>query len=190
MSEIVEVDGRALHELAETVALIEPGQWESPTPCTAWNVRELLEHIVAVNRKYAQIPAGQPWLPGVLDVDLGDDPARTYRETIGPFLTAWRAPDLLDRPTLTEGGRHVPAEMPLRAHLRETVVHGWDLAVAVGRPAPFDETVVRACLDSVTGTPSIRPDGVGYANAVTLPEGAAPLLRLVAFYGRDVTAWS
>src|ERR1700712_4700322 len=85
----LELTGRALHELAETVALIEPDQWESSTPCDLWTVRQLLEHIVAVNRKYEHIPAGDPWLPGLKDVDLGDDPARTYRSTIAPFLTGW-----------------------------------------------------------------------------------------------------
>ena len=174
MSELVEIDGRALHELAETVALIEPDQWDRPTPCQDWNVRELLEHLVAVNRKYEQIPAGQPWLPGLKDVDLGQDAARTYRETIRPFLNAWQQPGVLEQLTLTQGGRQVPAELPLRAHLREIVVHGWDLAVAVGRPAPFDESVVQACLESVRLTPEIRPDGVGYADAVPVADDVSP----------------
>jgi len=189
MTDLVELDGRALHELAETVALIEPEQWGLPTPCEQWNVRDLLEHIVAVNRKYQRIPGGDPWLPGVEGVDLGDEPSRTYRETIRPFLTAWRGPGVLDRPTQTQGDQTVPAELALRAHLRETLVHGWDLAVAIGRPAPFDDAVVQACLQSVAGTPAIRPEGVGYADAVPVGEDAAPIVQLAAFFGRDVNSW-
>ena len=190
MTDVVDLDGRALHELAETVALIEPAQWDRPTPCDLWTVRDLLEHVVAVNRKYARIPAGAPWLPGAEDVDLGDDPARTYRETLRPFLAAWRPDGVLERPVRTQGDQVVAAELPLRAHLRETLVHGWDLAVAIGRPAPFDDEVVEACLQSVAGTPAIRPDGLGYANAVPVAGDAAPIVRLAAFFGRDVAAWS
>src|SRR5512144_850139 len=107
MTDVVELDGRALHELAETVALIEPDQWERPTPCDLWTVRDLLEHVVAVNRKYERIPAGDPWLPGVEDVDLGDDPGRTYRETLRPFLAAWRPDGVLERPVRTQGDQVV-----------------------------------------------------------------------------------
>jgi uncharacterized protein (TIGR03086 family) len=186
----VELTARALHELAETVALIEPGHWESPTPCELWDVRELLEHIVAVNRKYEHIPAGDPWLPGLKDVDLGDNPARTYRESIAPFLAAWRRPDVLNQTVLTQGDRQVAAELVLLAHLRETLVHGWDLAVSIGRAAPFDDAVVRACLESVARTPEVRPDGIGYADAVPAPPGSPPIVELAARYGRDVVTWS
>lgn len=190
MSDLVTVAGRALDQLGTTVALIEPGQWELPTPCGLWNVRDLLEHIVAVNRKYEQIPAGQPWIPGLEDVDLGDRPSLTYRETIAPFLAAWGAPGVLEQPTKTQGGLVVPAELPLRAQLRETLVHGWDLAVAIGRPAPFDETVVQACLRSVADTPEIHPSSAGYSETVPIADDAPSIIRLVAFYGRDVAAWS
>lgn len=198
MADLVELDGRALHELAETVALIEPGQWRLSTPCDLWTVRDLLEHIVAVNRKYERIPGGDPWLPGVEDVDLGDDPARAYRDTIRPFLDAWRRPGVLETPTRTQAGQEVPAELALRAHLRETLVHGWDLAVSIGRSAPFDDAVVQAylqgvvqaCLQGVAQVPAIRPDGVGYADAIPVDEDAPPIVRLAAFYGRDVSTWS
>ena len=151
--------GRVLNRLTETVVLIGPEQWGAPTPCGLWNVSDLLKHIVAVNRKYEQIPAGHPWLPGLDDVDLGADPARTYRETIDPFLLAWGAPGVLTRPTTTQGGLTVPAELPLRAHLREILVHGWDLAVSLGRPVPFDEPTALAGLRTVARTPAIHPDG-------------------------------
>jgi uncharacterized protein (TIGR03086 family) len=186
----VELTGRALHELAETVALIEPGQWESPTPCDLWTVRELLEHIVAVNRKYEHIPSGDPWLPGLKAVDLGDDPARTYRSTIAPFLTAWGLSGVLNQTILTQGDRRVPAEVVLLAHLRETLVHGWDLAVSIGRAAPFDDAVVEACLQSVARTPEVHPSGISYAGTVTAPAGSSPIGQLAAFYGRDVTLWA
>ena len=189
MTDVVDLAERALHELAETVALIGPGQWNSPTPCELWTVQELLEHVVAVNRKYQGIAGGDDWLPGVEDVDLGADPARTYRDTIRPFLTAWREPGARERQIRTQGEQFVPADVVLSAHLRETLVHGWDLAVAIGRSAPFDDEVVRACLDRVAGTPGIRPAGIGYADATPAASDAAPIVRLAAFFGRDTSAW-
>ncbi len=123
------------------------------------------------------------------DVELGDDPGRTYRATIRPFLEAWQQPGALERTVRTMDEQSVPAEVPLRAHWREILVHGWDLATAIGRSAPFDDAGVEACLQSITGTPAIRPSGIGYANAVPAPDHAPPIVRLAAFYGRDITAW-
>jgi len=189
MTDVVELADRALNELSQTVAQVGPRQWDRPTPCELWTVRDLLAHIVAVNRKYERIPAGGSWLPGLEPVDLGDDPAGTYRETVPAFLAAWRRPAVLSREVLTQGGRSVGAEVVLRAHLRETLVHGWDLAVSIDRPAPFDNAVVRTGLESVLNTPAIRPDGVGYADAVPIADDAPPLDRMAALCGRDVATW-
>ena len=38
--------GRALTRFGELVHSVGAGQWHAPTPCTEWDVRELVTHLV------------------------------------------------------------------------------------------------------------------------------------------------
>ena len=185
------MDGRALRDLERVVTGVTPDQYGAATPCGEWTVKDLLGHIVGVNTKYAGVGRGDPLEAGVPDVDLGVDPAAAYRVTIDPLLEAWRQPGVLRRTLeLPPGPR--PAELALWIHLREVLVHGWDLAVSTGQRAPFEPEVADACLSRIQemGTPPTRPPGVGFADAVPAPDGASPIVRLAAFFGRDITRWT
>ncbi len=190
--DIVELDGRALGGLETIVAGVKADQYGAPTPCTEWTVKDLCMHIVAVNRKYTEIARGHPWEPGAPDVDLGDELTRAYHDTIEPLLNAWQQPGVLHRPLDSPAGRK-PAELALWVHLRETLVHGWDLAAATRQPACFDDEVVKASLahaQQLDPEQAARPTGLGFADAVDTPAGAEPIVRLAAFFGRDVFGWS
>lgn len=38
--------GRAFEAVGELIARIEPEQWNAPTPCTEWTVRDVVGHLV------------------------------------------------------------------------------------------------------------------------------------------------
>ncbi len=162
----------------------------APTPCPAWVVRDLLAHVVAGNVKYTEIARGRDWARGAPDVELDDDPAAMYRRTIDAMLEAWDRPGVLERETPLPVGRG-PAEAALYLHLGETLVHGWDLAMATGQQPAFDDDVVEASLSQfMSWLPPQRPPESPFSNARVLGEEAAPLDRLAGFLGRDVAAWS
>ncbi|MGH3549680.1 MAG: TIGR03086 family metal-binding protein [Pseudonocardiaceae bacterium] len=189
---IDELDGHALRGLEKIITGVRADQLDAATPCTQWTVRDLLAHIVAVNRKYTGIARGDPWFPGVTVGELGDNPARAYHDTIGPLLEAWRQPGALQRELELPIGRS-SAELAVWVHLRETLVHGWDLAVATRQQAAFDDGVVEASLahaQRLDPAPVERPAGFGFADAVDAPASAEPIIRLAAFFGRDVSTWS
>lgn len=189
---IDELTGHALHGLEKIITGVQADQLDAATPCTQWTVRDLLTHTVAVNTKYTGIALGDPWEPGVPVVDLGNDPARAYHDTIEPLLAAWKQPGALQRQLDSPAGRK-PAELALWIHLRETLVHGWDLAAATRQRACFDNKMVQASLahaQQLDPAPAARPAGLGFANAVDTPTGAQPITQLAAFFGRDVSAWN
>jgi uncharacterized protein (TIGR03086 family) len=189
---IDELTGHALHGLGTIITGVRADQLDAATPCTQWTVRDLLAHIVAVNTKYTAIALGGPWKSGAPVVDLGDDPARAYHDTIEPLLAAWKQPGALQRQLDSPAGR-TPAELALWIHLRETLVHGWDLAAATGQRARFDNKVVQASLShaqQLDPAPTARPTGLGFANAMDTPAGAPPITQLAAFFGRDVSKWN
>ena len=57
MSEIIELYRRAVDEFDRRVSEIGDDQWDDPTPCTDWNVRELVNHVAAEDL----------WVPPLVD---------------------------------------------------------------------------------------------------------------------------
>ena len=188
--DVLDLDRRAASGLAVLIDATSSDQFDAPTPCPAWSVRDLLAHLVAGNVKYTEIGHGRDWYRGAPEVDLGDDPAGMYRQTLETMLQAWSQPDVLERETPLPVGRG-PAAAALYLHVGESLVHGWDLASAIGQIPAFDEEVVEASLAQFRSwLPPQRPPGSPFADATAIGDDAAPIDRLAAYLGRDVRAWS
>lgn len=50
-------------------------QWDAPTPCSEWTVRDLLAHVVGMNLVFAAMLAGKRPPPSAADVRAGTLPA-------------------------------------------------------------------------------------------------------------------
>jgi uncharacterized protein (TIGR03086 family) len=62
-----------------------------PTPCSEWNVRALVNHMIGVNYAFARALAGEKIEPGGQMPDLvGDDPAASY--TALSYVAGWQGP--------------------------------------------------------------------------------------------------
>ncbi|HKB30167.1 MAG TPA: maleylpyruvate isomerase N-terminal domain-containing protein [Streptosporangiaceae bacterium] len=71
---------RALDATGDLVAGVRDDQWDAPTPCTGWNVRDLVNHVVGGNLAFASLLRGQPpSRPRAADHLGGDPAARTSR---------------------------------------------------------------------------------------------------------------
>jgi len=84
---IVHLHEQALDETARLVDGVRPDQMGLPTPCSDWDVRALLAHLVGGNARYAALARGEPLRRGpaqgggpAADL-LGDDPADAYRRS-------------------------------------------------------------------------------------------------------------
>ena len=94
------------HAIASTAAIVttvRPDQAAAPTPCTEWNIRDLLNHIIGtlwlsealLSDRAPRHPMAPGGLPGT---DLtGQDPAAAYAEASAAALTAAGAGDTLTR---------------------------------------------------------------------------------------------
>jgi uncharacterized protein (TIGR03083 family) len=45
----VEDLARACEAVGDLIAEIRPEQWKAPTPCTEWNVRDVVNHLVGMD---------------------------------------------------------------------------------------------------------------------------------------------
>ena len=167
----------ALTEVQRLVDGVRSEQLEALTPCGDWDVRLLLGHLVAGNRRFAAAASGASMMAALGEIAPESDSA-AYAESARQAIDAWRDPAALDQDK---------GVMLLTVHLAELLIHGWDLARATGQQPQFGEPI----LDVVEPfgkalMPTERPDGMGFAPAAEAPDDASRLDRLAAFYGRPL----
>jgi len=180
----------AVGSTAEIIKGIGPGQAAGPTPCTEWDVRALLSHVIGTlwlaeclftsqAPRFAMSPGGLP-----ADDLGGDDPAAAYAEASAAALAAAGTGDALTRVHATPLG-DMPGPALAGFTTLDIAVHGWDLARATGQPADLDGRLAAHVLAFAEQalTPGTRAPRIG--PALPVPAGAPVTQRLVAFLGRQ-----
>ncbi len=178
---------RALAFAADLVDGVRPDQLTDPTPCDEFDVRTLLGHLLTTARRARVIAGGgsvaevPPVVTDVPDAEL----AATYRRDADAALAAWADDALLEELVSVPWGS-VPGAGAIWGYLNETLVHGWDLAVATGQPSEADPDLAGAALAAaqrfIPAGP--RDPEVPFADAVSPAPGAGPTEQLANWSGR------
>jgi uncharacterized protein (TIGR03086 family) len=181
----------AVASTAEIIKGTAPDQADLPTPCSEWDVRSLLSHVIGTLWLTEALFTGQapryPMAPGGLpDTDPGgDDPVAAYAEASAAALAAVGAGDALSRAHVTPLGE-MPGPLLAGFTTLDIAVHGWDLARATGQPADLDGRLaahVLAFAGQTLATPEMRGPRIGPARPVA--DDAPVTQRLAAFLGRQ-----
>lgn len=182
----VEQLGSALGDVGRLVAGIRHDQWTAPTPCTDWNVHDLVNHLVGMNLVFATLLSDQT--PPKRGVDrLGSDPLGAYHDSSGAVQQAFEQPGVLKRAYHGPLGSATGAER-LQIRIYDLLAHGWDLAQATGQPADLPQDLAEQALIFAREQLSRQPRTGRFGPAQTLAEDAPAIDRLVAFLGRSVDA--
>jgi uncharacterized protein (TIGR03086 family) len=178
--------GRASDAVAGLVSNIRADQWPAPTPCTDWTVRQLVNHLIGMNRVFTALLAGQPPPPRPSADHTEDDPAGAYRDSAAALQAAFSRPGVLERAYPGPLGTATGAER-LKIRLYDLLAHGWDLAQATGQPADLPDDLAEQSLafarTQLAG--QARPGRFGPAQIAA--EQAPAIERLAAFLGRPVS---
>src|ERR1700729_1000802 len=142
---LVEQLGRAFDAVAGLVSNIRADQWSAPTPCTDWTVRQVVNHLIGMNRVFAALLAGQPPPPRPPADHTEDDPAGAYRDSAAALLAAFGRPGVLERAYPGPLGTATGAER-LKIRLYDLLAHAWGLAQATGQPAELPGDVAEQSL--------------------------------------------
>lgn len=192
MADIRELSRRTLETTVQIVAGIKPDQLTAPTPCSEWDLRALLAHMIGQHYGFAAAARGEESDHTVFGArPVGEDPAAQYAQAAREVSTAFREEGLLGRrfwlPEIHETARF-PAPAAISFHLLDFVVHGWDVARSIGVVARFDDDLIAAALAVAEQIPegeSRLEPGAQFRPTVRVPEDASPMDRLIAMTGRS-----
>ena len=188
--DVAELHRRSVETWTDRVRAVAADQWDGPTPCTEWNVRELVNHVVGEDAWTMPLMRGATIgeVGDSFDGDLlGDTPgADDHREA--------------DEAEAVVGGRQTAGEKVHQSYGDEDaaeyvwqlatdhLVHAWDLAAATGQDRTLEPDLVVA----VAGWFAEREElyrGAGAVGARVDTADDDPQAQLLAAGGRDA-AWT
>ena len=186
----------AAQRLADLVARVSDGQLAGPTPCPAYTVGDLVEHIGGLARAFRAAAEKDTASPYVNHAPSGDA-ARLeegWRDRIPADLAAlaraWADPGAWTGMTRI-AEQDAPGEAVGLTVADELVVHGWDLARATGQsyqPEPDLLDAARTFLAMFASPDAPAGPEVPFGPSREVPGGAPALDRVLALAGRD-PAW-
>lgn len=185
----------------EAMSVVTGGDLSAPTPCSQWNLLDLMRHLsTSLGVLIQTLQDGRPDLLGAVrcatgtrphaaDLLLADDvgtvlaTAVRYRTErlvrVHEALRRGEGPD-----DVLVGAYPLPRDLVAAAGAVELAVHSWDIATACGRTLPIPDAPALELLE----LSALVVDGVGrlglFASAVAVPPRTPPGDRLVALLGR------
>ena len=168
------------------IAAVTAADLDRPTPCSEWDVRALLNHATGVVTRFAAT-AGRTAQEHTAEEDfIGDDPSAAFQQAAKAALHAWSQPGALQGKVTLPMGIELPAPAAASVNLIDTLVHGWDVATALGHDATLDPELATAAYEAALSIVKggFRP-GAAFAPPVTVPGDASPSDKLVALLGRQ-----
>jgi uncharacterized protein (TIGR03086 family) len=186
MEDVQGFHARAVQAFGEHVRAIGDDRWSGATPCADWDVRALVNHLVGENL----------WTPPLFDgrtiADVGDafdgdvlgaDARAAWAASAGPAVDAVQGDGAMDRTVhLSFGdfeGRFYAWQL-----FFDFLVHGWDLARAIGADERMDPELVDAALAWFGDMEPLYRQGGAISDRPDIPIDADPQTRLLAMSGR------
>ncbi len=206
----LDIDPRPLFAAATdtatgVIAAVRADQLANPTPCTEYEVRELLRHLVGVMPRVAAMGRGDdpmrvtaPEVDGMAD----DDVIPAWRAAVEEAKAAWADGSALERTIVLPWATDTGAAA-LLGYVSEITVHTWDIAHATGQTPTWNEEAVgnaygliREWLPGVGRAEifaevrkKMGPAAAGapdaFAEVAPVPDDAPIIDRLVAWNGRQ-----
>jgi len=186
MADLTDLYERASERFGDKVRSIRADQWTNPTPCTEWDVRALMNHIVGENLWVPPLLAGKTIaeVGSAFDGDvLGDDPLAAWRDSAAAAVTAVRSPGAMQATTHLSFG-DTPGSEYTQQLFTDLAIHGWDLARGIGADDTIDPEFVEVLYaDLAPQEESLKASGL-FGGKVVPPEGADQQTKLLAILGR------
>jgi len=186
MPDLIEYQKRCADEFGRRVTAIRDDQWSRPTPCSDWDVRMLVNHLVYEDRWAPHLAKGET-IEEVGDRyegdQLGDDPKSAWNDAVAGSIAAFQAPGVLERTVHLSFG-DVPGEEYLSQLVGDHLIHAWDLARGIGDDDTLDPEIVAWAWEMIQPQePMLRASGL-FGERIAVPDDADIQTKLLAIVGR------
>jgi uncharacterized protein (TIGR03086 family) len=183
----VEALGLARSELERRLNAITASDWQKATPCTEWNVQQLVNHVVGLNHRVARLVSGgsrDEYVASREDDWIGNDHIAAWHEGVRALDEAITNAPSLDNP--------VDYRIPMSARdvigltAFDIAVHTWDVSRAIGFDERLDGALVEYALgfmEWIRSQPLL--EALFRSPREHLPEGASAQCRLLRLAGRE-----
>ena len=162
-------------------------EWTAPTPCTDWDVRALVNHVVGEDRWTKPLVDGRTIadVGDAFDGDLlGDDPKPFAAAAADEAMTAVaeRLP-ASGKVHLSYGEEDI--EEYVSQLVADHLIHGWDLAAATGQSRTLDPELVDEVAAWFRDREDMYRSGGAIAARPESPTAGDPQAELLIAFGRD-----
>src|SRR6476660_1758901 len=176
----------ALDATRAVVAGIAEDQWALVTPCEEWDVRALLNHVVAGNWWASRLAAGETIEAVGAASDgavIGPVAIDAYDASATAAARAFEADGALDAPCAVSYGP-VAGSVYAGHRFVDVLIHCWDLATATGQPSPVTPELAAACWEVVEPPMSVLRGSGMFGADQAVPADADVTTRLLLTLGR------
>ena len=186
--------GPAAQQLSDLVVRVGENDLGRPTPCPAYSLGDLIEHVGGLALAFAAAARKDPG--PLTGRQPSGDAARLPAEwrtriphDLAVLAQAWREPDAWTGMTRI-AGMDAPAAMVGQTVADELAVHGWDVARALGQPHRADPDVLataRSFLQQFASPDAPAGPDVPFGPSRPVADDAPVLDQVLALAGRDPT---
>ncbi|WP_067439789.1 TIGR03086 family metal-binding protein [Nocardioides jensenii] len=179
-TDAVELLERAIGYTRGTLLAASTTDLTLPTPCSEWNLGELLEHMSDGLDAFTEASTG---LIGPYPIPVSEPtPVGVLFDKACALLGAWTSPAAV---VVRLGDRGLAGDTVLHTAALEIAVHGWDVARSTRRTTPIPDGLAADLLLPAYALVDASDRGSRFAPCVTVGDGSTAATRLLGFLGRD-----
>lgn len=178
---------------ADIVTGVRPDQLDGPTPCPAYDVATLVDHLVFAGWRAVALGRGERHDEEQRHVPLADAPVG-LRRAGSDAEWVWADDDRLTATVEMPWGETYTGATVVDMYLAELAGHTWDLAAATGQLDRLNRSCATQALEGARA--ALKPEyrdlmGAGnpFGAEVEAPADATDWDRFAAFMGRDPANW-
>ena len=167
---------QAAAKWSEVYGQVTDSQWERPTPCDEWTVRQLVEHTLGWQAEGGGL------------IGAGTAPGDDWDRIRAAFDALLSEPSRLTGSVAEFGG--IPKQELAGFLIGDLLLHSWDLARSIGTDEALPPDAVEATTIGLHHVPPALLRGTNplgqkmMAAAVEVPADASPQDKMLAFTGR------
>lgn len=183
---------RAADAFAALIADVNADEWDRATPCSEWDLRQLVNHVVGGTVMFVDLLNGVPLPEGEALQSfrardfLGADAHVAFSAAAESLVDAFAAPGALDRVVASPIGA-VPGSVVAHLRVTELLVHGWDVKQTLGRGSLPEDLAEQELEFSRAAVARVMPGRMPFAPPQPVADDAPASERLAALLGRSVS---